>query len=97
MKTSATRLFRQAVRSATASVKTIAEEAGYSRVSLDKYLRERPPSDAVVLAVADALEKRAAKLADYGKRLRAAGERRPVPKAKARSRPGAAPKRRRAG
>ncbi len=75
MKGSVTRLYRQAIAAATASVKTIAEESGYSRPTLDLYLNRRPPSRDAVIALADALEGRAARLADYAVRLReAAGE-----------------------
>ncbi len=75
MRKNATRLFRQAVRAATASVRLIAEEAGYSRPTFDKYLNERPPTRPAVLALADALESRAQQLRDYADRLReAAGD-----------------------
>jgi hypothetical protein len=71
-----TRTFRQAVRGATASVKQIAAEAGYSRVTFDKYLNERPATVAACLALADALEKRSQRLHSYSVKLReAAGER----------------------
>ncbi len=72
MRKNVTRLFRQAVRAATASVKSIAEEAGYTRVTFDKYLNERPPTEPAVAALADALDERAAVLSDYARRLRGA-------------------------
>ena len=72
MRKNVTRLFRQAVRAATASVKSIAEEAGYTRVTFDKYLNERPPTEPAIKALAVALDARAAKLSDYAQRLRGA-------------------------
>ena len=72
MRKNATRLFRQAVRAATASVKSVAEESGYTRVTFDKYLNERSPTEPALSALADALEARAERLADYAERLRAA-------------------------
>lgn len=70
-----TLLFRNALEAATATVATIAGEAGYSRETFDVYGNRRAPSRAAVLALADALEDRAARLSDYAGKLReAAGE-----------------------
>ena len=78
MRKNSTRLFRQAVRAATASVKSIAGEAGYTRVTFDKYLNERPPTEPALSALADALEARAERLAEHAERLRGVvGERDP--------------------
>jgi hypothetical protein len=72
MNASVTRLFRQAVRYATATVKDIAEESGRARVTFDKYLNERPPSHTAARALADALEERGSRLLDYARRIREA-------------------------
>lgn len=62
--------FREAVRDATASVRLLAEEAGYTRVTFDKYMNERPPSRAATLALAQTLEARALKLLEHASKLR---------------------------
>ena len=67
-----TKVFRGAVRYATATVKQIAEESNRSRVTFDKYLNERPPSVESVRALADALQARGEKLIEYAERLRKA-------------------------
>jgi hypothetical protein len=78
MKKNTTRLYREAVRATKATLGTVARESGYARPTLDSYMREKPPSRAAVLKLADALEARADRLADYAARLReAAGERDP--------------------
>lgn len=64
-----TQLYRNAVRAACASVGTIAEEAGYSRASVQMYQYQRPPSTKAALRLAEALRKRAEKLTDYADRL----------------------------
>jgi len=64
--------FRRAVRFAAASVKTLAQEAGYAHVTFDKYLNERPPTVPAALALADALERRADQLTKHAGRLREA-------------------------
>jgi transcriptional regulator with XRE-family HTH domain len=70
-----TRRFRKAVRYAAVSIARLAEESGYAQVTFDKYLNERPPSAKAALALAEALERRAEKLAEDAARLRdAAGE-----------------------
>jgi hypothetical protein len=75
MNASVTRLFRQAVRYATATVKDIAEESDRARVTFDKYLNERPPSMEAARALANALENRGRMLLQYAERLReAAGD-----------------------
>ena len=83
MKKHTTRLYREAVRATKATLGTVARESGYARPTLDSYMREKPPSRAAVLALADALDARAERLTDYAARLRAvvgdetAAERRP--------------------
>ncbi len=75
MKKNTTRLWRAALTAALATIGDIAEEAGKSRPLFDTYRNQRPPSRAAVLALADALEARAARLRDYSDRLReAAGD-----------------------
>ncbi len=91
-----TRLWREAVRYAAATVKQIAEESGRKRVTFDKYLNERPPSWESVIALADALDARAERLIGYAKRLReAAGEHGSPAHAKAKTRGGRSTDRRR--
>lgn len=58
------------MRYAAASVRQIAEESGRKRVTFDKYLNERPPSWESAIALADALDARAARLSRYAERLR---------------------------
>lgn len=65
-----TKLFREAVRYAAATVKQVAEEAGYSRITFDVYLNQRPPTQPAVKALADALEDRGELLLDYAEKLR---------------------------
>lgn len=65
-----TSLFRRAIRSTTASVRTVAEEAGFAHVTFDKYLNERPPSRRAVLSLAEALEKRSKRLSELSIQLR---------------------------
>jgi hypothetical protein len=65
-----TRLFREAVRYAAASVKQVAEEAGYSRITFDVYLNQRPPTKPAVRALAKAIEDRGQLLLDYAEKLR---------------------------
>lgn len=67
-----TRLFRTALRYAVASVGDLARESGYSRIAFDRYLNRRAPSKTAALALAKALERRAARLADLAARLREA-------------------------
>ncbi len=75
MQPSLTQRFRNALRYAAASIGAIADEAGYSRIMFDTYVNRRPPSRDAVLALADALERRAARLEEHARRLReAAGE-----------------------
>ena len=67
--------FRTALRYATPSIEEIAREAGYSRIMFDIYLNRRPPSRQAALALAQALEARAANLVRDAHVLReAAGE-----------------------
>ena len=56
----------------------LADEAGYHRNTFGTYLRERPPSQAAVEALADALEERAEMLVDYAERLREAASEQPA-------------------
>lgn len=72
MNTRTTMLFRNATRYAAATIGTIAEEAGYSRIMIDQYLNRAAPSRPAALALADALEARAARLSDYAGKLREA-------------------------
>ncbi len=75
MKRNTTRLWREAVQAARATIQQLAREAGYSPVMFDLYRRERPVSQAVVLALADALDARAKRFVTYAERLReAAGD-----------------------
>lgn len=64
--------FRNAVRYASASISDIAKESGYAHVTFDKYLNERPPSRLAAVALAAALDRRAARLRKMAARLRKA-------------------------
>ena len=64
--------FRKAIRYATISVGGLARESNYAHVTFDKYLNERPPSAKAALALAKALELRAAMLMEHASRLREA-------------------------
>ena len=71
-----TQRFRHAVRYTTVNIGELARESGYAHVTFDKYLNERPPTVPASLALADALERRAAKLTELALGLReATGER----------------------
>ncbi|MHC4108398.1 MAG: hypothetical protein ACYSTY_09975 [Planctomycetota bacterium] len=75
MKKNTTRLWREALAAALATVGTIAEEAGYSLPMWDQYRNQRPPSRPAVLALASALRKRGQGLIRYADRLEeAAGD-----------------------
>lgn len=63
---------RAALRYARTSLTALAEEAGYSRASLDRYLHRASPGPAVARALADVLAERGARLLNYAQRLRAA-------------------------
>jgi len=67
-----TQRFRTALRFASASIGQLAKESGYAHVTFDKYLNERPPTKPAALALAKALELRAAKLMEHASRLREA-------------------------
>jgi hypothetical protein len=72
MSTLTTKRFRAAIRETVITVKGCAAESGYSGISWDTYLNRRAPSRAAALALADALEKRAERLATHARRLREA-------------------------
>ncbi len=69
-----TKRFRAAVRETVVSVGALAEESGYSAVTWDTYVNRRSPSREATLALADALERRARRLAVHAERLREAVE-----------------------
>ena len=71
---SITRIYRKAVRAATASISDIAEESGYATPTVEMYLYQRPPSVKAVLKLADALEVRAERLLEHARRLREAAD-----------------------
>lgn len=65
------RPYKAAVRHAMASIPELARAAGYSPATLKMYLyTERPVSVDAALAMAAALDQRAAKLAEHARRLR---------------------------
>lgn len=67
--------FRAALRSALVSTGELAEEAGYSRVTFERYLNRRPPSREAALALAEVLDRRGGELAEHAHRIReAAGD-----------------------
>jgi transposase len=67
-----TRCYRDAIYAATASIADLAREAGYARPTVEMYLYQRPPSADAGRALADALQRRAARLARLADQLRAA-------------------------
>ncbi len=67
-----TRCYRHAVYAATASIADLAREAGYARPTIEMYLYQRPPSADAGRALADALQRRATRLAKLAEQLRAA-------------------------
>ncbi|MDP2959266.1 MAG: hypothetical protein Q8N53_22785 [Longimicrobiales bacterium] len=70
MTTNITAAFRRAVRFAAVTIGELATEAGYSAITFDVYTNRRAPSPAVALALADALDVRAARLGEHARRLR---------------------------
>lgn len=64
--------FREAVRYATATVETLAAEAGYAKPTIENYLYHRAPSPAACEALAKALDRRADQLVRWARRLRKA-------------------------
>ena len=65
-----TKRFRAAVRETVISIRGLAEEVGYSPVTLDTYLNRRPPSGEAARKLAKALEARAERLKVHAERLR---------------------------
>lgn len=69
----------EAVRYARVSIGRIADEAGYSRVTLDTYVnRRRAVSTQAALAIADALEARARRLEEHVQRIREVADEHPT-------------------
>lgn len=66
--------FRAALRFARTYLGDIAEDAGYARGTLERYLNRVPPGPAVARAVADALEARGRRLLDHAERVRDAAD-----------------------
>lgn len=66
--------FRAALRFATTYLRDIAEDAGYARGTLERYLNRTSPGPAVARAVADALEVRGRRLLDHAERVRDAAD-----------------------
>lgn len=65
---------RAALRFARTSPGDIAQDAGYARATLERYLNRTSPGPAVARAVADALETRGRRLLDHAERLRDAAD-----------------------
>jgi len=75
VKRSITRLYRQAVRTATASIREVAQDAGSPLPTVEVYLYQRRPSRAAALKLAAGLERRAVRLEALARALQeAAGE-----------------------
>ncbi len=66
--------FRRALQYTTPSVQTVAQEAGYSRITFAKYMGERSPSVGAARALSRVLQRRAEKLMEHASRLRQAAD-----------------------
>ena len=62
--------FRNALRFAAVTITSLAEESGYSPITFDTYVNRRAPTNAAALALAKALDERAARLREHAQKLR---------------------------